>query len=93
MWAQVAHTNARNSWLHGSRLDEIACTRGSAWSLGSEAASRPGLFVFQNFASLASRRFPPPRSEDVVWLKGNAHEKFAPSHSQGRISRISAIEP
>ena len=28
-----------------------------------------------------------------VWLKGNAYKKFAPSHSQARISRISAMEP
>jgi hypothetical protein len=28
-----------------------------------------------------------------VWLKGNAHEKFALSHAQGRISQISAMEP
>ena len=34
------------------------------------------------------------RMWDVVWLKGNAHEKFALSDSQGgRISQISAMEP
>ena len=32
---------------------------------------------------LPARRFPPLRSGDVVWLKGKAYEKFAPSHSQG----------
>jgi len=31
--------------------------------------------------------------DDVVWLKGNAYEKTAPTHSQERISRISATEP
>jgi hypothetical protein len=30
--------------------------------------------------------FPPPWSRDVVWLKGNAHEKFALNHSRGAAS-------
>ena len=33
------------------------------------------------------------RHDRRVWLKGNAYKKFVPSHSQGRISRISATEP
>jgi hypothetical protein len=28
-----------------------------------------------------------------VWLKGNAHKKFALSHSRGPIGRISAMDP
>jgi hypothetical protein len=32
------------------------------------------------------RRFPPRSAGIAVWLKGNAHEKFALSHSQGAAS-------
>jgi len=51
-------------------------------TLGSKAIDiqlRPYPFQWHR-ADPISSLFPSLRSGEVVWLKGNAHEKFAPSH-------------
>jgi hypothetical protein len=67
-----------------SANDPSGHCRGNAGCGSPLSLSRPfrGLFPFTRTTPIPHRRFPPPWSGDVVWLKGNAHKKFALSHSQ-----------
>jgi hypothetical protein len=81
LWAKVPHTNARNSRLDGSGPDEMGLHRPACLSREPRSERPPaGALYFQNFTSLASRRFSPPWS-NLIWINNEPLRFIYISHA------------